>query len=117
MEVLNNDLNNSMSPLAVNSPGEPRLAGLSSTIRSEVKSGGRLDRFGNVIQKRVVTLSLQKTMPVGEKRKKKDKNRHKVSFVDKIEHDRELVSTVFVLSQKKYNALNTFDGPFETEPE
>ena len=54
---------------------------------------------------------------MGEKRKKKDKNRHKVSFVDKIDHDRELVSTVFVLSQKKYNAMNTFDGPFETEPE
>ena len=32
------------------------------------------------------------------KKKKKDKNRHKVSFVDKVEKDRELVSVVFVLS-------------------
>ena len=56
-------------------------------------------------------------MPNGEKKRKKDKSRHKVSYVDKMEKDQELTSVVFVLSQKKYNALNTFDGPFDTEPE
>ena len=109
-----NILDNSTSPLGVNSPELPRLAGVNS---EGTKSGGRLDRFGNVIQKRSLVLALQQTMPVGEKKRKKDKNRHKVSYIDKIETDRELVSTVFVLSQKKYNALNTFDGPWETEPE
>ena len=53
MELAENDLNNSTSPLVANSPDLPRLAGLSS----EVKSGGRLDKFGNVIQKRALVLA------------------------------------------------------------
>ena len=50
------------------------------------------------------------------KKSKADKLKHKVSFVDKIEKDREMVSTVYVLSQKKYNSMNTFD-PTDSEPE
>ena len=57
--------------------------------------------------------------PDKPKEKKKNKNKHKVTFVDKLgtSEAKDLVSVVFVLSQKKYNALNTFDGPFDNEPE
>ena len=43
----------------------------------------------------------------------KDKKKmYKVSFIDKVEKDSELHTTHYILSYKKYNALNTYD-PFE----
>ena len=47
-------------------------------------------------------------------KKEKDKSKHKVTFVDKIEKDNSLTTVHYVLSYKKYNAMNTFD-PFEVE--
>ena len=81
------------SPVDASSP-DPRIA---ATI--PLAPGGRLDRFGNLIKKRGAQqqLNLSNTVPE-PKKKKKDKNRHKLSFIDKVEKDRELVSVVFVLS-------------------
>ena len=47
-------------------------------------------------------------------KKEKDKSKHKVTFIDKVEKDTPLTSLHYVLSYKKYNAMNTFD-PFEVE--
>lgn len=47
-------------------------------------------------------------------KKEKDKSKHKVTFIDKVEKDIPLTSVHYVLSYKKYNAMNTFD-PFEVE--
>ena len=45
-------------------------------------------------------------------KKDKDKTKFKVTFIDKVEKDQSLTNTQYVLSYKKYNAMNTFD-PFE----
>lgn len=49
-----------------------------------------------------------------EKKNKDKKTKFKVTFLDKIEKDSELARVHYVLSYKKYNAMNTFD-PFEVE--
>ena len=45
-------------------------------------------------------------------KKEKDKTKFKVTFIDKVDKDNSLTNTHYVLSYKKYNAMNTFD-PFE----
>ena len=50
------------------------------------------------------------------KKEKSEKIKHKVSFLDKMDKEGELISTTYVLSYKKYNSMNTFD-PAESEPE
>ncbi len=47
-------------------------------------------------------------------KKEKDKSKFKVTFIDKIEKETSLTSTTYVLSYKKYNAMNTFD-PYDME--
>ena len=60
--------------------------------------------------------------PVGEgkspskKKEKQEKLKHKVTFIDKVDREKEIHSTIFVLSYKKYNSQNTFD-PQDSEPE
>jgi hypothetical protein len=44
-----------------------------------------------------------------KKEKEEKKNRHKVSFIDKILPDTELNTLHLVISYKKYNSMNTFD--------
>ena len=56
-----------------------------------------MDRFGNPIIPRAATLKLQaleggKDSPVKKKDKEDKKTRHKLSFVDKIEKDTELIA-------------------------
>ena len=47
-------------------------------------------------------------------KKEKDKTKFKVTFIDKIDKETPLTSTTYVLSYKKYNAMNTFD-PYEID--
>uniref|UniRef100_A0A7S3CWN8 Uncharacterized protein n=1 Tax=Strombidium rassoulzadegani TaxID=1082188 RepID=A0A7S3CWN8_9SPIT len=49
-----------------------------------------------------------------KKKDKEKKTKYKVTFIDKIDRDTELARFHYVLSYKKYNAMNTFD-PFEAE--
>tara|TARA_B110000285_G_C14902271_1_gene503856 strand:+ start:290 stop:685 length:396 start_codon:yes stop_codon:yes gene_type:complete len=48
-----------------------------------------------------------------KKSKKDDKKKvYKVTFLDKIDKDQELQRVHYILSQKKYNSMNTYD-PFD----
>ena len=49
-----------------------------------------------------------------KKKEKEKKTKFKVTFVDKVDPDTDLARIHYVLSYKKYNAMNTFD-PFEVE--
>ena len=59
-----------------------------------------------------------KSAPAGDgaspTKKEKDKSKFKVTFIDKVEKDQTLYQTTYVLSYKKYNAMNTFD-PYEID--
>lgn len=92
----------------------------------------RFDRQGNPILKaKDVAKLLQKTnsenpqmvespnkSPNGKKEKEDKKTKFKVTFLDKIDKDADLARIHYVLSYKKYNAMNTFDplDPEEREP-
>ena len=52
--------------------------------------------------------------PTDKKKEKEKKTKFKVTFVDKIDPDADLARVHYVLSYKKYNAMNTYD-PFEVE--
>ena len=60
------------------------------------------------------SIQAAETNGISGTKKEKDKSKHKVTFVDKIEKDNSLTTVHYVLSYKKYNAMNTFD-PFEVE--
>jgi len=49
-----------------------------------------------------------------EKEREDKKTRHKISFLDKVNKDNDLIRVHYVLSYKKYNALNTYD-PYDAE--
>ena len=55
-------------------------------------------------QKSVSTSKDKEKIPKDDKR-----NRFKVTFIDKIDQNEPLVRTHYVLSFKKYNAMNTYD--------
>ena len=51
--------------------------------------------------------------PSRKKDKKDDKKKvYKVTFIDKVDKDKELQTVHYILSQKKYNQMNTYD-PFD----
>ena len=79
----------------------------------------RVDRYGNPIISRAVTLKQQalengKDSTVKKKDKDDKKTKHKLSFIDKIEKDTELTTVHHVQSYKKYNSMNTYD-PYYVE--
>ena len=83
---------------------EPTSKGL------EIRSNMRFDKLGNPILKPgQLSLSKHSSSPDKRKRDKGEKLKHKVTFVDKVEKDREFANTIYVLSYKKYNMANTFD--------
>ena len=69
-------------------------------------AGGRCDRYGTPIVKLDPALKKQAS---ANKKDKSDKTKFKVTFLDKVEKDQELARVYYVLSYKKYNAMNTFD--------
>ena len=79
------------------SKGDPKKVDNTPDYNIDLPEGTRVDRKGNPIMK-VEDKKLQKT-------------KHKVTFIDQIEK-KELSTTHYVLSYKKYNAMNTFD-PYE----
>ena len=96
------------------SMSSPELKGHAETAKG---TAARLDRYGVPIVKPGARTLSKVTTNSGDKLKDKgDKIKHKVSFVDKVEKEGEMVSTTYVLSYKKYNSMNTFD-PAESEPE
>ena len=81
---------------------------------SNVHKSNRFDRFGIPIIK-VNRRELMESPTRNKKERKEDKKKlYKVSFLDKIENPEPLMRTHYVLSFKKFNAMNTFD-PTETE--
>ena len=93
-----------------NSP-EPTAKGL------DVKGSVRYDKYGNPILKHgMLQMAKNASSPDKRKRDKGDKLRHKVTFIDKVDKDKDFINTIYVLSYKKYNMANTFD-PAEQEPE
>jgi len=81
----------------------------------------RFDRNGQPIMRNPKHLGIGKgkvTSPelkdsgLSPSKKDKDKTKFKVTFIDKVEKEASLTTTHYVLSYKKYNAMNTFD-PFE----
>ena len=51
--------------------------------------------------------------PSRKKANKDDKKKaFKVTFIDKVDKDKELSTVHYILSQKKYNSMNTYD-PFD----
>lgn len=82
------------------------------------KIGSRVDRFGNAIVKTRLNKPKNAANESPAKRKEKEKeekkNRHKICFLDKIDKDADLIRVHYVLSYKKYNALNTYD-PYDAE--
>ena len=75
----------------------------------------RYDRFGNPIVK-TIRPALAESPNRNKKERKEDKKKvYKVSFLDKIDNNSEpLMRIHYVLSFKKFNAMNTFD-PMEGE--
>lgn len=85
------------------------------------EAGGnqRIDRFGNAIVKTRGKNAAKTVVPDSpskrkEKEKEEKKLRHKICFIDKFEKDADLIRVHYVLSYKKYNALNTYD-PYDAE--
>lgn len=75
----------------------------------------RYDRYNNpIIKEPPGTKKSHSSGETKQSKKEKDKNKHKITFVDKIDKDADLARVYYVLSYKKYNAMNTFD-PFEVE--
>ena len=73
----------------------------------------RVDRYGNPIIK-INRAELESPTKTKKEKKEEKKKSFKVTFVDKVEKDQPLTRTHYVLSFKKYNAMNTFD-PMDTE--
>ena len=85
------------------------------TVRPDGKPQ-RYDRNGVPILKKHELLELIKkqsslTSQEAAPDKKKDdkKTKHKITFLDKVDKDAELVRTHYVLSYKRYNSMNTFE--------
>ena len=111
-----------LSPLKIKKDGQgdsgDENEGIDSRPQGVGKAGSRQDRFGNAIVKTRQIKNQNKGNESPQKRKEKEKedkkNRHKICFLDKIDKDADLIRVHYVLSYKKYNALNTYD-PYDAE--